>query len=89
MFHVFGVMVAIKLNNWLLSGVYLALFFLSTIFMMGFYAVFYGYITRYLVEKCSNSKSTCEFGVRLFSASLSIFIGVLWLSLIIAGKDIL
>eukprot|EP00484_Ammonia_sp_Unknown_P028553 CAMPEP_0197036054 /NCGR_PEP_ID=MMETSP1384-20130603/13668_1 /TAXON_ID=29189 /ORGANISM="Ammonia sp." /LENGTH=386 /DNA_ID=CAMNT_0042466183 /DNA_START=36 /DNA_END=1196 /DNA_ORIENTATION=- len=82
---VLGVMVALKLNDWFLSSLYLILFFLSSIVTMGIYAVVYGYCTQRMTV-CANNKQKCAFILKVVSAIFSLFIGILWLSLTFTGQ---
>lgn len=82
---VLGVMVALKLNDWLLSSLYLMLFFVSSILTMGLYAILYGYCTQKLTI-CANNKRKCAFILKFVSAVFSLIVGVLWLSLTFSGS---
>jgi len=81
---VLGVMVALKLNDWFLSSLYLGLFFISSILTMGLYAILYGYCTQKLTI-CANNKRKCAFILKFVSAVFSLIVGVLWLSLTFSG----
>lgn len=81
---VLGVMVALKLNDWFLSSLYLVLFFVSSIVTMGLYAILYGYCTQKLTI-CANNKRKCAFILKFVSAVFSLIVGVLWLSLTFSG----
>ena len=81
---VLGVMVALKLNDWFLSSLYLILFFLSSIITMGIYAITYGYCTQRMTI-CANNKQKCAFILKIVSATFSLIVGVLWLSLTFTG----
>ena len=77
---VLGVMIALKLNDWFLSSLYLGLFFLSSIVTMGIYATLYGYFTTKLTL-CSKNKHKCGFILQIISSLFSFIVGILWLSL--------
>jgi len=81
---VLGVMVALKLNDWFLSSLYLSLFFVSSIITMGLYAILYGFCTQRLTI-CANNKRKCAFILKFVSAIFSLIVGVLWISLTFAG----
>jgi len=81
---VLGVMVALKLNDWFLSSLYLLLFFVSSIVTMGLYAILYGLCTQRLTV-CADNKRKCAFVLKFVSAVFSLIVGVLWISLTLAG----
>lgn len=81
---VLGVMVALKLNDWFLSSLYLLLFFISSIITMGIYAIIYGYCTQRMTV-CANNKHKCAFILKIVSAIFSLIVGILWLSLTFTG----
>merc|ERR1712176_988374 len=82
---VLGVMVALKLNDWFLSSLYLILFFISSILTMGIYAIIYGYSTQRMAV-CANNKEKCAFILKLVSAIFSLIVGVCWLMLTFTGS---
>ena len=81
---VLGVMVALKLNSWFYSSLYMLIFFISSIFTMGCYAIVYGYSTS-RITLFSNNKQVCAYYLKIVSALFSIIVGVLWLSLTFTG----
>lgn len=81
---VLGVMVALKLNDWFLSSLYLMLFFVASIVTMGLYAILYGLCTQRLTV-CAENKRKCAFILKFVSAVFSLIVGVLWLSLTLSG----
>lgn len=81
---VLGVLVALKLNDWFLSSLYLALFFVASILTMGLYAVVYGFCTQRLTI-CTKNKRKCAFVLKFVSAVFSLIVGALWLSLSLTG----
>jgi len=80
---VLGVLPAVSLHNWGLAITYLVSFCLSSTLTMGIYASLYGV--------CSTRVGGCIMGrngmfyIEIFSAFLSILVGVLWLILISLG----
>jgi len=81
---VLGVIPAVQLHNWGLASLYLGCFCLSATLTMGCFALGYG--------KCSARVGASRlvgpvtaFHVDIFSAFLSIFVGVMWLVLISLG----
>jgi len=78
---VLGVIPAVQLHNWRLASVYLFFFCLTSTLVMGFFAALYGI--------CSNRISNInniEYQMELFSSSISVLVGVLWIFLIMIGK---
>merc|ERR1712228_211395 len=82
---VLGVMIALKLNDWLLSSLYLLSFFVSSIVTMGVFAIIYGFCTS-RIALCSNNQQKCAFILEILSAVFSFSVGVLWLALLFTGK---
>ena len=82
---VLGVMVALRLDDWFLSSLYLILFFVSSIITMGIYAIIYGYCTQKMAI-CANNKQKCAFVLKIVSAVFSLIVGVLWLALTMTGS---
>ena len=80
---VLGVMPAVQLRQWGLAFLYLGCFCASATLTMGCFAAGYG--------KCSSrlgASRVCRisaFRIELLSASLSIFVGVMWLTLLYLG----
>lgn len=79
---VLGVIPAIQLHNLFLSVIYLGTFCCCSTLTMGLYAASYGYLS----SRISGYNMVNSFRIELFSASLSIFIGALWLLLLVLGK---
>lgn len=77
---VLGVIPAVQLRSAYLAMLYLGSFCISLTFTMGIYAGFYGNCSERI-----SSGSNVEFGMNLFSASLSLIVGVLWLVLLSFG----
>lgn len=78
---VLGVIPAVNLHSWGLAFVYLFTFCITSIFVMGCFAACYGTFT----SKFASGRNL-EYKIAMFSASLSIIVGVLWLTLIFLGK---
>jgi len=77
---ILGVIPAVELKVWYLSTIYLGCFCISSTLTMGIFAALYG--------TCSagvSSKTNFEFQVNIFSASLSIIVGILWIVLLSLG----
>jgi len=80
---VLGVLPAVQLHNWMLASVYLGTFCITSTFIMGLFAALYGNCSTMLV---SSDKAKFEFRTAVFSSSLSIIVGVLWIVLLSIGK---
>eukprot|EP00624_Nannochloropsis_granulata_P002205 evm.model.NODE_21216_length_7636_cov_22.367731.2 len=78
---VLGVLPAARLHSWSKASLYLATFCLTSTLIMGVFAAVYGECTSRL-----GSARNIEYRLELFSASLSIIVGVLWMAMIVAGK---
>mmetsp|Transcript_12630 Transcript_12630/g.18963 ORF Transcript_12630/g.18963 Transcript_12630/m.18963 type:complete len:342 (+) Transcript_12630:169-1194(+) len=78
---VLGVIPAVNLHSWPLAFVYLSSFCVTSIFVMGCFAASYGTFTTKFA-----SRRNLEYQIGMFSAVLSIIVGVLWLTLISLGK---
>jgi len=78
---ILGVIPAVQLNDWGLSLTYLGAFCSTSILVMGTFAAIYGNITE-RVSKVTNLQLQME----LFSACLSIIVGITWLCLLYLGK---
>lgn len=79
---VLGVIPAVQLHDWKLAFVYLGTFCVTSTLVMGLYATLYGTCSLAI----SNSSARFEFRMALFSSSLSIIVGVMWLLLLLIGK---
>ena len=77
---VLGVIPAVQPENAYLSTLYLGSFCISSTLTMGIYAALYGTCS----ERVS-SKTNFEFGMNMFSASLSLIVGILWIVLLSLG----
>mmetsp|Transcript_48742 Transcript_48742/g.49104 ORF Transcript_48742/g.49104 Transcript_48742/m.49104 type:complete len:190 (-) Transcript_48742:250-819(-) len=80
---VLGVIPAVQLQHWGLAFLYLGSFCISSTLTMGCYAAMYGTCSRYGSE--SRGCGCTTFRIELFSAILSIFVGVVWLLLLSLG----
>lgn len=78
---VLGVIPAVQLHDWKLATLYLSCFCLSSTLTMGCFATCYGVFSAKL-----GRRTHLEYQIHLFSACLSIFVGLLWLLLIALGK---
>ena len=78
---ILGVLPAVQLHSWAKATLYLGTFCFASTLIMGVFAALYGEATSRI-----GSAKKCEFRLELFSASLSIIVGVLWIALIVAGK---
>lgn len=78
---VLGVIPAVQLHDWKLATLYLSCFCFSSTLTMGCFASFYGVCSAKL-----GRQTRLEYQIHLFSACLSIFVGLLWLLLIALGK---
>jgi len=78
---VLAVIPAVQLHNWILATIFLSCFCFSSTLTMGCFACLYG--------SCSGGvgrRTQLEFQIRIFSSSLSIMVGILWLVLLWIGK---
>jgi len=82
---VLGVLPAVSLHNWSLAMIYLMSFCVSSTFTMGTFAALYGVCSTRLGYSISMLGKNGVFYVELFSAFLSILVGILWLILISLG----
>lgn len=92
---VLGVVPAIQLHNAGLATCYLLSFCISSTLTMGTFAAAYGSFTKWLATCCGSQQANShapgasvkvEFGIRCFSALLSLLVGVTWLVLLAMGK---
>ncbi|KAF0709688.1 hypothetical protein AaE_012808 [Aphanomyces astaci] len=79
---ILGVMPAVRYHNWLRSMVYLGTFCLTSIIIMGLFAALYGELTSRLGQR----STIIAFRINVFSAVLSIGVGILWITLVALGK---
>lgn len=70
------------MKNWSAASVYLVCFVVSSTLCMGVFAAMYGEMTR----KLGDMNGFVEFFVNMFSCSLSLIVGVLWVVLSCMGK---
>ena len=78
---VLGVIPAVQLHNLWFSIVYLGSFCMTSTLVMGCYAAAYGICS----SRLSRNSETFAFRMEVFSASLSIIVGCLWLTLLYLG----
>ena len=80
---VLGVIPAVQLKNWKYSTIYLGSFCISSTLIMGCYAALYGTCSQKLGKERGKR---WEFLMECFSSTLSIIVGLLWLTLLACGK---
>lgn len=78
---VLGVIPAVQLHNWRLATVYLGSFCACSTLTMGIFAATYGTCSTRLGQGTQR-----EFQIEIVSASLSILVGITWLTLLSIGK---
>jgi len=78
---VLGVIPAVQLHNAKLAAIYLGCFCLSSTLTMGLFAILYGTFSSKLGQGLHR-----EFLIESISASLSIIVGITWLTLLSIGK---
>lgn len=78
---VLGVVPAVQLHDWKLAALYLSCFCLSSTLTMGCFASVYGMCSAGL-----GRRTNLEFQIHVFSASLSVLVGITWLVLLAMGK---
>jgi uncharacterized membrane protein YfcA len=81
---VLGVIPAVQLHNGKLAAVYLSCFCVSSIITMGCFATMYGYCSSTIVKNGTGQGR--EFLIECVSATLSIVVGITWLTLLALGK---
>lgn len=79
---VLGVLPAVEMQNWQSAFLYLGSFLLSSTMCMGFFAAFYGESTR----RIGATAKSLQLGISIFSAGLSILVGIAWLTLSVTGQ---
>lgn len=79
---ILGVIPAVEMQKWTSSFLYLGSFILASTLSMGTFAALYGEVTRRLGTATENM----EFILNVFSSSLSIVVGTIWLVLSLMGK---
>jgi hypothetical protein len=78
---ILGVIPAMHMRNWQLACLYLSCFCVSSTTVMGIFATLYGNISKAL-----SAAGNADFYMEIFSSSLSVIVGVLWLTLLSIGK---
>lgn len=81
---VLGVIPAVQLQNGKLAAVYLSCFCVSSIITMGCFATMYGYCSSTIAKNGTGEGR--EFLIECVSATLSILVGITWLTLLALGK---
>lgn len=79
---ILGVLPAVEMQSWKASSCYLGAFIVASTISMGAFAALYGELTK----RMGSSAESIELGLRIFSASLSIVVGLLWSVLSIMNK---
>lgn len=79
---ILGVLPAVEMQSWRASTIYLLSFIFASTLSMGAFAALYGEITKRL----GSTAELVELGLRIFSSSLSIIVGFIWLVLSSLGK---
>jgi len=79
---VLGVIPAVQLHNWKLASIYLGCFCGSSTVTMGIFAMLYGTVS----SKIGGERAQRQFLTEFISACLSIFVGIMWLALLLVGK---
>ena len=82
---VLGIIPAVQLRDPFLSSVYLGSFCFTSCFVMGGFAAFYGLFSKWLAGGGDGSTNRV-FLVEVGSASLSIFVGLIWIVLLSVGR---
>ena len=77
-----GVLPAVEMKNWSAASIYLLCFVVSSTLCMGIFAAMYGEMTK----KLGDMNGFVEFFVNMFSCSLSLIVGILWVVLSCMGK---
>ncbi|KAF0695065.1 Aste57867_14088 [Aphanomyces stellatus] len=79
---ILGVMPAVRYHNWIRSMLYLGTFCVTSIVIMGLFAALYGELTARLGQR----SAVIAFRINVFSSSLSVAVGILWITLVALGK---
>jgi len=79
---ILGVLPAVEMRNWRSSVLYLGSFILTSTLSMGTFAALYGEVTKRL----GATAESVELALSVFSASMSIIVGTIWLVLSLMGK---
>jgi len=79
---ILGVLPAVEMQNWQSSCLYLGTFIITSTLSMGTFAALYGEATR----RIGATAESVELGLSIFSASMSIIVGTIWLVLSLLGK---
>lgn len=79
---ILGVLPAVEMQSWRASFCYLSSFIVASTLSMGTFAALYGEVTKRL----GSTAESVELALRVFSSSLSIFVGFVWLVLSLLGK---
>ncbi len=83
---VLGILPAVQLQDAWLAYIYLATFCVTSTFVMGWFAVFYGLLSRWLVGGDGNKEGDRVFMVEIGLTLLSICVGFVWLAILSLQK---
>lgn len=79
---VLGVIPTVQLHDAWLASLYLGTFCATSIIVMAIYATAYGSCTSYV----STNNPQNKYNIEIFSASLSLLVGLLWIILVLTGQ---
>lgn len=79
---VLGVIPTVQLHDAWLASLYLGTFCVTSIIVMAIYATAYGSCTSY----ASTNNPQNKYNIEIFSASLSLLVGLLWIILVLTGQ---
>lgn len=79
---ILGVLPAVEMQSWRASTCYLLSFVFASTLSMGAFAALYGELTKRL----GSTAQSVELALRVFSSSLSVLVGLVWLVLSVLGK---
>jgi uncharacterized membrane protein YsdA (DUF1294 family) len=79
---ILGVLPAVEMQSWRASSCYLGSFIVASTLSMGAFAALYGEATKLI----GSTAESVELGLRVFSSSLSMLVGALWLGLSLLGR---
>lgn len=79
---ILGVLPAVEMQCWQSAFIYLGSFVVSSTVSMGAFAALYGEVTKRL----SATADCMELGLGVFSASMSVIVGLVWVVLSVLGK---
>lgn len=74
---ILGVLPAVEMHSLKSSSIYLGSFVIASTLSMGTFAALYGEATK----RIGSTAESVDLGVKVFSASMSLMVGLLWLTL--------